>query len=461
MLILTSSTVGMNRWFVTLFFMIPWNQSRNTVESFLPSPSIREIIQPLFWSHQVEVTKTSTTSSSDEDGQSVTFVGSSLSNQELSSPRKWLEYYEANDGQEGAYTVIRCDYYPASTNPQQWRIWGLNFHKERLITSFQSLTGVEVDPPSDQDVENVKREVLDHALTDTENSISTLLEAVRNEWTEKEHDERLSGEHSHAFVTLMLTVLWTKISSGSGHIQVRTHGFHSGRLEVAEDYHPNSITAFVACTDYSSEWPNRYQHLPHVKRSSWCRRRTPLEDQFKKPWTIQERREEKKDATSDKDDDHFVTVVDVGEVLLTRRVSREDEFEVLEGLTSNIFVIYNDGTLRTPPKDRVLGGYARQVVLDCAKDCGWKVLEEGPILLSESSLWKEIFLTSSIRIISPVDRMLIQGDVALGGEGEEGKIAKVLWKKSSKNLDKEPVWKQLYGKIMHTIGDDAKLRSST
>jgi branched-subunit amino acid aminotransferase/4-amino-4-deoxychorismate lyase len=137
----------------------------------------------------------------------------------------------------------------------------------------------------------------------------------------------------------------------------------------------------------------------------------------------------------------------VGEVLLTRECRDEndddDDVELLEGLTSNLFVVYHNGTLQTPPCDSVLGGYARQLVLDCAAASGtrWEVME-GSIKLSEASQWKEVFTTSAIRLVSPVN-VVIQ---VQPGDG----TTKTVWTQSERN-DDESSWKQVYLKILDTV----------
>ena len=82
--------------------------------------------------------------------------------------------------------------------------------------------------------------------------------------------------------------------------------------------------------------------------------------------------------------------------------------EVLEGLTSNVFFVYPGGILRTAPSDQdVLNGYARKLILDHASDCGFIVDTRHPVLLHDMDQWEEIFITSSIRILTPLTELLI------------------------------------------------------
>lgn len=150
----------------------------------------------------------------------------------------------------------------------------------------------------------------------------------------------------------------------------------------------------------SSLLPNRYQHHPTAKLSSWCRRRRLLEDIFKKD-DVGEVILVKKCNAGDNDDtdDHNNQPLSLSTTATSS--NNESSYELLEGLTSNIFIVYSGKIIRTPSITNTLEGYGRQLILDCAVKCGYKV-EIGPITLHDSSLWKEVFLTSSCRLIVPV-----------------------------------------------------------
>jgi hypothetical protein len=127
----------------------------------------------------------------------------------------------------------------------------------------------------------------------------------------------------------MITVLWQKEQDVC---VVRVHAFSTGIFSNPIHHSPTPIKVALAVGTTTS----RYDNKPRAKLSSWCRIRRPLEDQLK--------------------DEH------VGEVILTRQDDKNN-IELLEGLTSNLFVLYRNGTLRTPDEG-VLGGCARnQVVL--------------------------------------------------------------------------------------------------
>jgi hypothetical protein len=103
----------------------------------------------------------------------------------------------------------------------------------------------------------------------------------------------------------------------------------------------------------------------------------------------------------------------VGEVLLTRKISSSpgQNLELLEGLTSNLFIVYRDGTIRSPTKG-VLRGFAQYLVMEAAESLGLKIVDE-PITLQDArdGLWVESFVTSSVRLIIPVGRIIYENPV--------------------------------------------------
>lgn len=185
--------------------------------------------------------------------------------------------------------------------------------------------------------------------------------------------------------------------------------------------------------------PNR-QMSPNIKISSWSRLRRPLETKRFMPPGASE-------------------VLMVRPALLRHTAARrkeeeedEEEMEILEGLTSNFFAVYRDGTIRTA-RDGVLDGYARHLVLKVAARCGLKeaavaVAADGaaiqnkddedylhrptssvpPQVLLRDAIegrWAEAFITSSSRLIFPIERIVApKGSLGLlmrrtGGNSEE------------------------------------------
>jgi hypothetical protein len=279
----------------------------------------------------------------------------------------------------------------------------------RLASSHKSLL---------KKTQQVQPDETSRAAKGTHKLIQFLLEAAAESIMESESLETASRND---VVTLMLTVLW--VPKDCGGIKVRGHVFHSGQIVVPQAYNPEPITASIAhipgieeATDFEP-LPNRHNNFPEAKLSSWCRRRTLLEKAFKP--------------------------VGVGEVLLTRDLG--GDVEILEGLTSNLFVVYDDGTLRTPAVGSVLGGYARKLVLDHAEECNLRI-EFGPLLMSEILQWKEVFITSSIRLITPVDKIVIIQNS--GGEATNKRTIFALPKVATRAS-----WRHIYMRILEDHAD--------
>lgn len=312
------------------------------------------------------------------------------------SPRLWLESHEAENPNNGAYTVLRCD---LSMNACQ--VWGRDFHLERLCQSYSSLVGGTT--PVDQDV-------LDRAMGRSDQLIQTLLaetlEILRN--------APLRGDEVYI---MMLTLLWEQPSDGKNHIVVKGHLFSSQIPSIPLQYNPAPMSASIALpSNTGTHLPNRYKNLPSAKLSAWCRMRRPLEGVFK--------------------------VDGMDEVLLTR--PHGNDVQLLEGLTSNVFVICKDGTLRTPDDDGVLGGYARHLVLEAARQLGFPV-EVGPLCMSELGSWDHMFCTSAIRLVIPVGQLWIPESNYI--EGIPTQLTSV-W---AANAEEQPgrTWRAIYHEILN------------
>ena len=354
---------------------------------------------------------------------------------DLTSPREWLEFCEARrhhqeklqqqdrkqtnlEDQEpggGAYTVLRCDFL---LDQKTWRIWGKDFHWNRLRKSCQSLLQqrkltVSRDKSNEkweQSALDSSIEVMDLLLTEAETSILSNNNDKKNNPNEKSEN---------SVVVVMLTLLWDPEPNVRVGIRVRGHVFSAMKasqlLEHDNDNvvmdNPNAPVQAVighlppaveerVANHYDKSYreitslPNRYQHIPQAKLSSWCRRRRLLEDIFKS--------NNDRDVILTKQCEHE----NDGNVQESSKAGESSSIELLEGLTSNLFVVYPGNVIRTAPSSHVLGGYARDLILECAHECGYRV-EFGPIPLADSSKWKEVLLTSSIRLIIPVNRILL------------------------------------------------------
>jgi len=283
----------------------------------------------------------------------------------LSSPREWMEAIEAQDGCHGAYTVLRCDL-KSRTDTGNPRVWGQLFHQDRMSSSFSALCNNSSFSASSIAVAtDASRRIIDTIINRAKKSL--IFEGSEDE-----------------IKVIMVTLLWQKRERNPNDILVRGHAFSSNLSSIPCQYNPLPTKATIAIPrDRAAQLPSRYDQTPRAKLSSWCSERRPLEEHFKTP--------------------------DIGEVILSRQCEPEQghTFELLEGLTSNLFIVYTDGTIRTPT-DTVLDGYARSLVIESAKRNGLE-LSNNPILLEDAknNLWAEAFVTSSIRIIIPVGSILI------------------------------------------------------
>jgi hypothetical protein len=327
---------------------------------------------------------------------------------DITSNAEWMEYIENDEdrvdveGGAGAYDVMRCDleYRPSEEDHHpmdpNWRVWGEDFHLSRLRTSFCSL----LDHMAEVDANNEK---IDQALVlSREIARALLMEAHSSEVMQSLAPPHESEVHDVTIQLVKLTILWTPKSNGKDDLKgnqtviVRGHACSSCR-PMPIHKRPSPIVATIALPLHKrteikvaaveAALPSRFRS-PQSKVASWCRLRRPLEDPetYKPPG--------------------------VGEVLMARSTSKSlsgynANNEILEGLTSNFFVIYRNGTLRTPEKG-VLAGYVRHLVLACAQRAGL-VLDYSPVLMEDASkgLWESAFITSSSRLIYPISRILI------------------------------------------------------
>lgn len=99
-----------------------------------------------------------------------------------------------------------------------------------------------------------------------------------------------------------------------------------------------------------------------------------------------------------------------------------DEAEVLEGGTSNVFAVFTEGArkiLVTPPERRILGGITRKHVLEAAPTAGFEVRVE-PISLARFCAAEELFLTSTVREMVSIVRVIRHGRAEVVGAGVPG-----------------------------------------
>ena len=348
-----------------------------------------------------------------------------------------MEDIEQTEGCGGAYTVMRCEIVKnfGSTDLNEdrykWKTWDFDFHLKRLRTSYeikyaQKEGGGSSDACSEGDY--LKAEL------ESELAVAKMLDEAKGEMEFK--TLRAIIDDADTIPVLMVTILWTKKtkdgSQNNGEeqnpIRVRAHGSIASVPSPESGKLPAAIQASIALPPvvggsslHQRDWsslPNRHEHGPDAKDSSWCRERRPLEEMFKADG--------------------------IGEVLLARAVDADGagEFhgiELLEGLTSNLFVVYRDGTLRTAAAEgSVLPGSARHFVLEAAEKLGLSYDETKPVLLQDAvdGLWSEVFVTSAIRLVVPVTSLSIP-EYEKDEENDEVKILSfsTIWDATNSGFD--------------------------
>lgn len=98
--------------------------------------------------------------------------------------------------------------------------------------------------------------------------------------------------------------------------------------------------------------------------------------------------------------------------------------QVLEGGTSNVFAVEGD-TLVTPPERRILGGITRRHVLAAAPSLGLEVKVE-PVSLARFRSADELFLTSTVREIVPIVRIVEGTGPSTVGTGAPGRTTRAI-----------------------------------
>nr|AVY91759.1 protein tyrosine kinase [Saccharum hybrid cultivar SP80-3280] len=91
----------------------------------------------------------------------------------------------------------------------------------------------------------------------------------------------------------------------------------------------------------------------------------------------------------------------VTELLLTN-----DGDHILEGAVTNFFVVCQQAMQTAPLSDGVLPGIIRQIVIEVCHDIGIPVREMSPSW-SNNEIWKEAFVTSSLRLIQHVESIQV------------------------------------------------------
>jgi len=397
------------------------------------------------------------------------------------SPRLWMEELEATeegrgdchydddddggDGSSGVYTVIRCELPINRNSKRRWKIWGQTFHIGRMRDSYL----LKYHRPIVEDGGTIMSDlVLDSRLGVAATESSELMERVLREAEEVllAQEEETGGNYCEKEKTkpvVMLTLLWTKEQDAATtnsmptnlqrgmkdnekeEMRVRAHGSIVNVPSPQLNSLPPGIRVAIAlppATNGQRDWmslPSRWRdNNPRVKDSSWCRRRRPLEASFKADG--------------------------IGEVVLARDVSINFSdvgdvlgdfagIELLEGLTSNLFVIYKDGTFRTADCELVLEGYARSLVLKVARRLGLEYNMQEQIMLQDAvdGKWAEVFVTSSVRLVLPVTSVVVpEYSVDQTGNGNARSSSyRGIWTRDNDVSDEKSYAARVYEEILN------------
>ena len=347
---------------------------------------------------------------------------------DLTSSSDWMGWIETmeerenDEGGAGAYDTMRCDLIvkkptvtAATSTEKDWLIWGEDYHMKRLQRSFASLLDASTGATLTND-----EEFFEKAVHESESVLQALIKEAQSSAYLKDNSLVSPGEKedtNHTWIQLVkLTLLWSlpnaKTESSSEHrIVVRGHACSSSYpIPVFRSVQPIVVTVAALGHDHHRQikadghvdvdvdvsLPTRFQN-PQSKVASWTKQRKKMDNpETYKPSGVSEVlmvRPYSKTATGDNSG---------------RASSHFNSLELLEGLSSNVFVIYKDGTLRTPDEG-VLFGYVRHLVLKSAAKCGLKVDTQTPITLQDAldGKWSEVFITSSSRLIWPISRILL------------------------------------------------------
>ena len=289
---------------------------------------------------------------------------------DVSWPPAWLESLP-----NGVYTVLRIE----MDSENETLIWGLDYHLERLDTSF-SIWWKHGNGNKNEFGHNMES-ILALARRETSHVLNELLHEALRYTMLREH-------------ILMATILWYPDNQ-----QIQVHG-HIKAVTVLPPT-PISATLAVLATNKSitnEGLPNR-QRLAESKFSSWCEERRPLETQF-----------------------HSEVATQTGhEVILTNVSSwglkdgaTQVQLNLLEGLTSNLFLVFPDRVVRTASTPHVLAGFVRSMALECLIDMGYTINHDTSMSVSSTkdivtalSQCEEIFVTSAIKLVVPVKSVYV------------------------------------------------------
>jgi hypothetical protein len=390
---------------------------------------------------------------------------------DVTQSTEWMEFLEYQEGRgddaggAGAYDTLRCDLIislPSTASNRETssdragqnhrRIWGEEYHLTRLRASYASLFKAIMNDPHAQ----VDSDVLDNALRVSKSLMERmLLEAENSQELMVDDNDTAIAREGYGDVLAQLvrvTLLWSPSQKSSSdemdQIVVRGHACSSCK-PIKIHAIPEPIVVSIAVhtgkdakdddATIDESLPTRYGD-PQSKIASWCRERKAMENPstYKPPGT--------------------------SEVLMVRKrvdVDGKARLEVLEGLSSNFFVIDKHGSLRTDTEG-VLNGFVRHLVLQVATKCGLK-FDPRPVYLHEACTWKEAFITSSSRLIYPISKILLPADhnhddVTVNATATASTTFLQYWRdpyfdaENHSSRAKTPKWQELLNEVLRTGG---------
>ncbi len=359
-----------------------------------------------------------------------------------STNRNWMEHIETVNG-PGAYDVLRIDLtHDPKSESQAFssQIWGLQYHLNRLEMSFRELLKIKQESDS-SDIKKrrgiLDEHILDKAVIESKAVIDGLVSRAKKTFSQiKEIHLRPKSNEPTLIILVKVTLFWT-ISDlqNAPKIIVRGHASTDGKI-INPLQKPDFIRASLAMPpplQESDDGETRFKlpdrlNRPHAKISSWLLQRKSLE---------------KKETFQPEGVNEILLLGSLASDANKLNVNRNlGDFEILEGTSSNFFVIYKNNTIRTAQKG-VLFGYVRHLVLLHCPKCGLK-LDLRPCRLEDglNGLWKETFITSSSRLIIPIQEILMPDYGSSNTKGKyEEKKSTVLDVNSQKT---RPQWKKFW-----------------
>lgn len=289
------------------------------------------------------------------------------------SPRDFLLAFPSH-----AYTVLRTTLptntfstaNSANTSPHQLSTHSVLFHSARLLKTSQTMYSFSSDSQFQFEFKSRLRSFLLHLVTQL------------NEWVRVGRIEECEKWKTKECLITLLVLNHTNYTTNSTTTNY-SYSFvaHYSLAASPYDFSP----ALVVLLGLS-------RTSPEGKYSEWVRQRQILE----------------KVKTQEKTD----------EVILSHPTSNNNNNDsnctdsimdlcLSEGTVTNLFIITHSNIILTAPDTDALNGYYRHLIVDVAtndSELGMK-LDKHAVKWSEHKEWKEMFLTSTGRIVTPIKKI--------------------------------------------------------